>query len=52
MTLADRSQPVADGAGETAAYDAGADGFLAKPVRVKPLLDDVRRELERATPAA
>jgi CheY-like chemotaxis protein len=28
------------------AMDAGADGFLAKPVRVKPLVDEVRRLLE------
>ena len=28
-----------------AAVDAGADGFLAKPVRVKPLVDEVRRLL-------
>ena len=27
------------------AMDAGADGFLAKPVRVKPLVDEVRRLL-------
>lgn len=26
-----------------AAMDAGCDGFLAKPVRVKPLVDEVRR---------
>ena len=30
-----------------AAMGAGADGFLAKPVRVKPLLDEVRRQLDR-----
>ena len=29
-----------------AALAAGADGFLAKPVRVKPLVDEVRRLLE------
>jgi two-component system, cell cycle response regulator DivK len=29
-----------------AAMDAGCDGFLAKPVRVKPLVDEVRRLLE------
>jgi DNA-binding response OmpR family regulator len=28
------------------AMDAGADGFLAKPVRVKPLVDEVRRLLD------
>jgi two-component system phosphate regulon response regulator PhoB len=28
------------------AMDAGADGFLAKPVRVKPLVEEVRRLLE------
>jgi two-component system cell cycle response regulator DivK len=28
-----------------AAMDAGCDGFLAKPVRVKPLVDEVRRLL-------
>ena len=28
------------------AMDAGADGFLAKPVRVKPLFDEVRRLLD------
>jgi two-component system cell cycle response regulator DivK len=37
-----------------AAMDAGCDGFLAKPVRVKPLVDEVRRllELEPAVDAA
>jgi CheY-like chemotaxis protein len=30
-----------------AALDAGCDGFLAKPVRVKPLIDEVRRLLEQ-----
>ena len=30
-----------------AAMDAGCDGFLAKPVRVKPLIDEVRRLLDR-----
>ena len=29
-----------------AAIAAGADGFLAKPVRVKPLVDEVRRLLD------
>jgi CheY-like chemotaxis protein len=28
------------------AMDAGADGFLAKPVRVKPLVEEVRRLLD------
>ena len=31
-----------------AAMDAGCDGFLAKPVRVKPLIDEVRRLLDGA----
>ena len=31
-----------------AAMDAGCDGFLAKPVRVKPLVDEVRRLLDRS----
>lgn len=30
-----------------AAMDAGCDGFLPKPVRVQPLVDEVRRLLER-----
>ena len=30
---------------QAAAIDAGCDGFLAKPVRVKPLIDEVRRLL-------
>lgn len=30
-----------------AAMDAGCDGFLPKPVRVKPLVDEVRRLLEQ-----
>ena len=30
-----------------AAMDAGCDGFLPKPVRVQPLIDAVRRLLER-----
>jgi len=29
-----------------AAMDAGCDGFLPKPVRVQPLIDEVRRLLE------
>jgi CheY-like chemotaxis protein len=32
-----------------AAMEAGCDGFLAKPVRVKPLIDEVRRLLDRTT---
>ena len=32
-----------------AAMDAGCDGFLPKPVRVQPLIDAVRRLLERDT---
>jgi two-component system cell cycle response regulator DivK len=31
-----------------AAMDAGCDGFLPKPVRVQPLIDEVRRLLEPA----
>ena len=31
---------------QAAALDAGCDGFLAKPVRVKPLIDEVRRLLD------
>ena len=31
---------------QAAAMDAGCDGFLAKPVRVKPLIDEVGRLLE------
>ena len=31
---------------QSAAMDAGCDGFLAKPVRVKPLIDEVSRLLE------
>ena len=34
---------------QTAALDAGCDGFLAKPVRVKPLVDEVRRLLDKGT---
>jgi len=33
-----------------AAMDAGCDGFLPKPVRVKPLVDEVRRLLEQRRP--
>lgn len=32
---------------QAAALDAGCDGFLAKPIRVKPLVDEVRRLLDR-----
>jgi len=32
---------------QAAALDAGCDGFLAKPVRVKPLVDEVRRLLHQ-----
>jgi CheY-like chemotaxis protein len=35
---------------QAAALEAGCDGFLAKPVRVKPLVDEVRRLLD-ASPA-
>ena len=31
---------------QSAAMDAGCDGFLAKPVRVKPLIDEVSRLLD------
>ncbi len=31
---------------QAAAIDAGCDGFLAKPVRVKPQVDEVRRQLD------
>jgi CheY-like chemotaxis protein len=31
---------------QSAAMDAGCDGFLAKPVRVKPLIDEVNRLLD------
>jgi CheY-like chemotaxis protein len=34
-----------------AAMAAGCDGFLAKPVRVKPLVDEVARLLEAGTVA-
>jgi CheY-like chemotaxis protein len=33
------------------AMDAGADGFLAKPVRVKPLVEEVQRLLEAGAAA-
>jgi CheY-like chemotaxis protein len=33
---------------QAAALEAGCDGFLAKPVRVKPLVDEVRRLLDDA----
>ncbi len=32
---------------QAAALDAGCDGFLAKPVRVKPLVNEVRRLLDK-----
>ncbi len=32
---------------QIAALEAGCDGFLPKPVRIKPLLDEVGRLLER-----
>lgn len=31
---------------QSAAMDAGCDGFLAKPVRVRPLIDEVTRLLD------
>jgi DNA-binding response OmpR family regulator len=31
---------------QAAALEAGCDGFLAKPIRVKPLIDEVRRLLD------
>jgi CheY-like chemotaxis protein len=34
---------------QSAAKDAGCDGFLAKPVRVKPLIDEVSRLLDQAS---
>jgi CheY-like chemotaxis protein len=34
---------------QEAALEAGCDGFLAKPVRVKPLIDEVSRLLDRST---
>ena len=33
------------------AMDAGADGFLAKPVRVKPLVEEVQRLLDAGAAA-
>ena len=36
---------------QAAAIDAGCDGFLAKPVRVKPLVDEVRRLLDQGVVA-
>jgi CheY-like chemotaxis protein len=36
---------------QRAAIEAGCDGFLAKPVRVKPLVDEVRRLLEHSAEA-
>jgi CheY-like chemotaxis protein len=36
---------------QRAALDAGCDGFLAKPVRVKPLVDEVRRLLDEGVAA-
>lgn len=36
---------------QRAALDAGCDGFLAKPVRVKPLMDEVRRLLDQVAAA-
>lgn len=33
---------------QVAALEAGCDGFLAKPVRVKPLIDEVSRLLDRS----
>lgn len=33
-----------------AAMDAGCDGFLPKPVRVRPLIDEVRRLLQGDAP--
>jgi DNA-binding response OmpR family regulator len=32
---------------QAAAIEAGCDGFLAKPVRVRPLVDEVRRLLDQ-----
>lgn len=32
---------------QRAALEAGCDGFIAKPVRVKPLVDEVRRLLDQ-----
>ena len=36
---------------QQAALDAGCDGFLGKPVRVKPLVDEVRRLLDQGVAA-
>lgn len=36
---------------QAAAIEAGCDGFLAKPVRVKPLVDEVRRLLDQGAMA-
>lgn len=36
---------------QAAAIEAGCDGFLAKPVRVKPLVDEVRRLLDQGVVA-
>lgn len=36
---------------QQAALDAGCDGFVGKPVRVKPLVDEVRRLLDQAAAA-
>lgn len=36
---------------QRAALEAGCDGFLAKPVRVKPLVDEVRRLLDQGAAA-
>jgi DNA-binding response OmpR family regulator len=36
---------------QAAAIDAGCDGFLAKPVRVRPLVDEVRRLLDQGAVA-
>ena len=36
---------------QQAALDAGCDGFVGKPVRVKPLVDEVRRLLDQGVAA-
>jgi CheY-like chemotaxis protein len=36
---------------QAAAIEAGCDGFLAKPVRVRPLVDEVRRLLDQGAVA-
>ncbi|HUG29883.1 MAG TPA: response regulator [Candidatus Limnocylindria bacterium] len=36
---------------QRAALEAGCDGFIAKPVRVKPLVDEVRRLLDEGAAA-